>query len=103
MMAGTLYWNLYMAVTGFLVTFLVSLSSNLWQTSVIRGAVSFFLFFLIGFILRWIWWYILIKQEDSKEAEESPEVEPGKQKMAEDTAKETSKVIKSLLGEDNNQ
>ncbi|WJH33284.1 hypothetical protein N6H14_24710 [Paenibacillus sp. CC-CFT747] len=54
-MKGRISWNLAFAVFGFGVTLLLSLSRNVWTTSLIRavlcGVFFFFLMFLIRFVL----------------------------------------------------
>ncbi|MCA0969116.1 hypothetical protein LCM20_00770 [Halobacillus litoralis] len=111
-MAGTIKFNLLIALFGFFFTFLSALSDNVWQTALIRGALGFFGFFIIAFLIRIIWGLISIENEDRtpKEDEGTSEPETGsresgsesEQGSTEVTAEETSKMIRSLLNEDEN-
>lgn len=51
-MIGTIRWNLVMASLGFVITTLVSVSSNLWSTSLIRGLIAGAIWFALGFLIR---------------------------------------------------
>ncbi|WP_244903268.1 hypothetical protein [Paenibacillus aquistagni] len=53
MMTGTIRWNMVMGACGFVFTTLVSISSNLWSTSLIRGLIAGAIWFLLGFLLRY--------------------------------------------------
>lgn len=64
-MKGNLLFNLVFGVIGFILTLLFSLTNNLFMTSVIRGAVSFVVWFLLAFLLRWTWTLISAPQEDT--------------------------------------
>ncbi|MWV43525.1 hypothetical protein GRF59_07745 [Paenibacillus sp. HJL G12] len=54
-MKGNLRFNLVFGVIGFILTLLFSLTNNLFMTSVIRGLVSFVIWFVLAFLLRWAW------------------------------------------------
>ncbi|GIO29977.1 MULTISPECIES: hypothetical protein [Paenibacillus] len=54
-MKGNLRFNLVFGVFGFVLTLLFSLTNNLFMTSVIRGLVSFAIWFALAFLLRWAW------------------------------------------------
>ena len=108
-MAGSVLFNLLFALFGFLFTFLFSLTTNVWQTSIIRGTIGFFLFFFIAFVFRLLW--ELIREEKGNEAVEMKANEQerktseldeskGSEEMPEATAKETSEMIRSLLSEE---
>ncbi|MBA2174087.1 hypothetical protein H0266_04140 [Halobacillus locisalis] len=108
-MAGSVLFNLLFAVFGFLFMFLFSLTANVWQTSIIRGTIGFFLFFIVAFVFRLLW--ELISEDKEKEAvdmdgneherqtSESGEVK-GSGELPEATAKQTSEMIRSLLSEE---
>ncbi|RWZ60469.1 hypothetical protein EQV77_04020 [Halobacillus fulvus] len=74
-MEGSIKWNLWMGIFGFCLTFLFSLTANIWQTSAIRGAFGFFLFFLIAFLLRYGWGWVR-KDRDSMPDASSSEQHP---------------------------
>ncbi|WP_079480168.1 hypothetical protein [Halobacillus salinus] len=111
-MSGTVKFNLLGALLGFSLLFLFSLTSNVWQTSVIRGAIGFFSFFLIAFIFRGLWGVIAadatnVRGGDGRsrgnnlhDVEQVNEQSQSQTKETEATAEETSKMIRSLLQED---
>lgn len=51
-MHGNVRWNFVLGLLGFVITTLLSLSSNIWMTSLTRGVVAFIVWFAIGFALR---------------------------------------------------
>jgi len=53
-MIGNIKINVWFGVFGFLITFLFSLSNNLWTTSLVRGCLGFILWFALAFLLRFI-------------------------------------------------
>lgn len=53
MLFGSLRINLWSGVVGFILTFVLSVGSNLLTTSLIRGLIAFVFWFLLAFVLRW--------------------------------------------------
>jgi hypothetical protein len=53
-MIGTWRWNAALGAGGALLTILISLGSNLFLTSLIRGVYAFAVFFLITYVIRWL-------------------------------------------------
>lgn len=108
-MSGTVKFNLFFALFGFLFTFLFSLTANVWQTSIIRGTIGFFAFFLVAYIFRGIWGLIATEQgkgtgkseqEDKTDREVAHSSRDDEPTEGAATAEETSKMIRSLLNED---
>lgn len=89
------------ALFGFIFTLLFSLSVNVWQTSIIRGAIGFFVFFLIAYLFRFIWEFIH-SGGTSREVGHRNQNDSNKEinKDESPVAKETSDMIRSLLKED---
>lgn len=53
-MIGSWRWNVACGAGGALLTFLISLGSNLFLTSLIRAFYAFVIFFLITYAIRWL-------------------------------------------------
>lgn len=53
MLFGSFRINLWSGVVGFILTFVLSVGSNLLTTSLIRGLIAFAFWFLLAFALRW--------------------------------------------------
>ncbi|ANE47560.1 hypothetical protein SY83_16155 [Paenibacillus swuensis] len=66
-MIGTIRWNVIGALAGMLLTFGLSSSTNLLQTSVIRSLYCFALVFFIIFFLRWLAGLFMAMGESSPE------------------------------------
>ncbi|UHA73914.1 hypothetical protein [Paenibacillus sp. 481] len=52
-MIGTIRWNLVSGTIGFVITFMASINSNIWFTSLLRGVVAFVAWFALCFLLRY--------------------------------------------------
>lgn len=46
--------NTIMGSVSFPLTFFFSISNNTWQTSILRAMIGFLIFFLLGYILRFV-------------------------------------------------
>ena len=64
-MAGTWIFNLVLGLFGFFIVFLFSLVANSFITALIRGMVALFLFYLAGFIFRWMFAYIKAERNEN--------------------------------------
>ncbi|TVY10634.1 hypothetical protein [Paenibacillus cremeus] len=53
-MIGTIRWNLIVGAFAFLLTFLLSISNNIWQTTLLRSLYSFIALFILVFFCRWL-------------------------------------------------
>lgn len=51
---GSIRWNLVFGLIGFVVSTLISLSSNVWGTSLLRGLFAFLIWFLLAYVLRFV-------------------------------------------------
>jgi hypothetical protein len=53
-MIGSIRWNFIFALIGGLLTFLNSITNNIFTTSLMKSGLSFLAFFLAAFIFRWL-------------------------------------------------
>ncbi|WP_028550448.1 hypothetical protein [Paenibacillus sp. UNC451MF] len=53
-MIGTIRWNVMLGLISLVITFLSSISTNVWMTSLLRSVYSFFIVFFLVFLFRWI-------------------------------------------------
>lgn len=53
-MIGTIRWNLIVGAVGFVLTFALSMGSNIWLTTLLRSCYSFATLFVVVFLFRWI-------------------------------------------------
>lgn len=73
--------NAILGLTAFILTFFISLVNNTWQTSSFRAVVGFLLFFLFGYLLRFILHEIGLNknsdqvQKPNTEEERNPELD----------------------------
>lgn len=51
---GSIRWNIVFGLIGFVVSTLVSLTSNLWGTSLLRGLLAFVIWFLLAYGIRFV-------------------------------------------------
>ncbi|MGZ9584613.1 hypothetical protein [Paenibacillus marinisediminis] len=61
-------WNISFGIIGFVVTTLASLISNVWSTSLIRGAIAFVIWFLLAFAVRYVVQLLLTPSHDGANA-----------------------------------
>jgi hypothetical protein len=52
-MIGSIRWNIALGVFGFLLTFIFSVTKNVFSTSFIHSLYSGIILFLVAFIFRW--------------------------------------------------
>ncbi|GAA4871751.1 hypothetical protein GCM10023310_59220 [Paenibacillus vulneris] len=53
-MIGTVRWNLIIGLISLVITFISSISTNIWTTSLLRSVYSFAIVFIVIFLFRWI-------------------------------------------------
>ncbi|WP_079910246.1 hypothetical protein [Paenibacillus sp. 32352] len=53
-MIGTVRWNLIIGLISLVITFISSISTNVWTTSLLRSVYSFAIVFIVIFLFRWI-------------------------------------------------
>lgn len=63
-MAGTVVINLLMALIGFILAYIFSITNNGFLTTMIRGIIAFVIFFLIAYIFRAVLAYVLKNKEN---------------------------------------
>lgn len=87
--------NAILGLTAFLFTYFFSLVNNTWQTSISRAGIGFLLFFILGYIFRFVLYQIALKktldliQKKSRE-EENKQEEKRKSHVEEVTMDEPS-------------
>ncbi|GIO61128.1 MULTISPECIES: hypothetical protein [Paenibacillus] len=69
-MKGNLLFNLVFGAVGFVLTLLISMGNNLFMTSLIRGLISFVIWFLLAFLLRWVWGVVSVPEAEQEAAAE---------------------------------
>ncbi len=100
-MAGTVILNVLLGILGFIIVFLLSFSANSMITTLIRSATTFILFFLSGYIFRWMLGYI---QRDTMEATSrsshdlnEEELQQLMEGLTEEEAKKVANYIRHML------
>lgn len=82
MMIGTIRWNLIAGASAFLLTFVMSMMNNIWQTTLLRSTYSFVILFVIMFLIRWmlgsLFGFRTLGQVREPRKEEASETETGK-------------------------
>jgi hypothetical protein len=53
-MIGNIRWNFGLGIVGFVTTFALSVTMNLFSTTILRSIYGFIAFFLLTFIVRWL-------------------------------------------------
>jgi hypothetical protein len=53
-MTGTIRWNVYGAAAAFVLTFLISVSHNIFATTMLRSLYSFLIVFALLFLFRFV-------------------------------------------------
>lgn len=75
-MIGTIWWNVISGSLTFLSTFLVSIQSNLFTTSLIKGLYSFAIMFVLMFVIRWVFGLLSAKPASASGQETAEESQP---------------------------
>ncbi|MGR9050129.1 hypothetical protein ACQ4XT_15995 [Halobacillus faecis] len=96
MMNGTLLWNLWTAVFGFLFIFLISTQVTTFDTAIYRGTIGFFSFFGLSFVFRSLWSFAAAPVDTEEDNRNWAQSAPS----ADMDAEETSKMVRELLNED---
>lgn len=117
-MVGKLWWNLVFAAVGAVLVFLLSITNNTLQTTIIRAVFTFVIFFLILFLFRYALNYVIsdntkethsgssnsMNNADTDPLSDSEEkVEDNQQTLSDEEAKKTSEMIRSLLSDENDE
>jgi NhaP-type Na+/H+ and K+/H+ antiporter len=59
-MIGSIRWNLALGSFGFILSFIFSLSNNIFTTALKNGLYSGIILFLVAFIFRWLFGSLLL-------------------------------------------
>jgi hypothetical protein len=59
-MIGTILWNLVLGIFGFILSFFISISNNIFTTALKNGIYSGIILFLVAFLFRWIFGTLLL-------------------------------------------
>lgn len=113
-MAGTGLINIIFGFIGFLIVFISAYTNNSFLTSMIRGLLAFVSFFLIAFLFRWMFHFIMRDPSgNTMKRKENPsnvrstthyesEIEQIKQSidsLSEEEAEQAARYIKEMLNE----
>ncbi|WLR46928.1 hypothetical protein LC065_15445 [Halobacillus litoralis] len=96
MMNGTLLWNLWTAVFGFLFIFLISAQVTTFDTAVYRGTIGFFSFFGISYVFRTLWSFVAAPVDTAEDHHNWAQ----SASYTDMDAEETSEMVRKLLNED---
>ncbi|WP_089652392.1 hypothetical protein ACJA3J_10305 [Halobacillus sp. SY10] len=96
MMKGTLLWNLWAAVFGFLFVCTISAKVTTFDTAIYRGTIGFFSFFVLSYVFRSFWSLVTAPNETTENSQDSAQTASSTEMDAE----ETSKMVRELLNED---
>ncbi|MEC3886059.1 hypothetical protein VKA52_20235 [Halobacillus sp. HZG1] len=94
MMMGTLLWNLWTAVFGFLFVFSISTQVTNFDTAIYRGTIAFLSFFVLSYVFR-AFWSLVTAPADNEGTHESAQ----KASSSDMDIEETSKMVRELLNE----
>jgi hypothetical protein len=76
MMVGTIRWNFVLGGIGFLLTFLTSITQNLWLTTMVRSFYCFIILFAVTFVIRWILGTVVgLNQIEQSSASTNPDLQ----------------------------
>ena len=62
--------NAILGLTAFLLTYLFSITNNMWPTSLFRACIGFLIFFILGYVLRLVLNQLIIKKSSSSDNED---------------------------------
>jgi hypothetical protein len=65
-MIGSIRWNITLGIFGFFLTFLLSISNNIFSTSFLHSLYSGIILFLVAFIFRWFFGTLFMEASDEK-------------------------------------
>ncbi|HZG61068.1 MAG TPA: hypothetical protein VEY68_11490 [Anoxybacillus sp.] len=106
-MVGTWMFNLLLGLFGFFIVFLLSFTGNTILTTFIRSLITFLSFFLLGYIFRWMFAYI-VDQEEMKNITNSQSSSPVQKdneigqlvnRLSDEEAQKVAQYIRSMLND----
>jgi hypothetical protein len=77
-MIGTIRWNVTLGSLGFGLTFLSSLASNLFITTMVRSIYGFLILFIVAFLIRWLLGTVVGLKEIGKPLQPKEDTSKGK-------------------------
>lgn len=96
-MAGKMKFNWLFGGIGFLITFAVSWSSNLFLTSLFRSAIAFVIWFLLAYALRYVYGILQEPAEMSKADTAADGSDESRGAMVDLTTPDESEELNDLL------
>lgn len=111
MLIGNWVINLFMGLFAFTITFFMSFGKNLLTTTFYRGTISFILFFLIGYLFRWLLGIatkeVVLEEtvnvndnQDELTRQDELNIEGENNEFSEDELFKASQYVKELLNEE---
>lgn len=100
-------FNLLLGLFGFFIVFLLSFTGNTILTTFIRSLITFLSFFLLGYIFRWMFAYI-VDQEEMKNITNSQSSSPVQKdneigqlvnRLSDEEAQKVAQYIRSMLND----
>lgn len=61
-MVGNWKFNIIFGLVAFIITFLFSLPNNTWQTTIFRGSIGFFFFYIFSYFVRVLFFQIISRK-----------------------------------------
>lgn len=108
-MVGTWILNLIFGFIGFIIVFFSAFTNNGLLTSLIRGLIAYVSFFLIAYVFRWMFHFIMsdpkgntnhdIKQSIPMDNIDADQLRHSMDNLTEEDAETVSHYIKELLNE----
>ncbi|MBA2870829.1 hypothetical protein HNQ85_001099 [Anoxybacillus calidus] len=104
-MVGTWIFNLLLGLFGFFIVFFLSFTGNTILTAFIRSLITFISFFLIGYIFRWMFAYIVDQEEMKKivnsqsPVQKDNEIEQFLNSLSDEETQKVAQYIRSMLND----
>jgi uncharacterized membrane protein len=61
-MVGNWKFNVFFGLVALVFTLLFSLPNNTWQTTIFRGSIGFFIFYILAYLVRAIFFLIISRK-----------------------------------------
>jgi energy-coupling factor transporter transmembrane protein EcfT len=65
-MIGSIRWNIALGLIGFILTFFVSISNNIFSTTILHSLYSGLILFIVAFIFRWFFGTLFMESPSEK-------------------------------------
>ncbi len=105
MFIGSWIINFIFSLTGFLLVFIGSMTTNSVLTSLIRGGLAFVSFYIIAYFFRWLWMIaskeVEVNELEKKEIEDKDDgkATTNKVEYTEEDIEKASKYVKGLIND----